>query len=165
MNSSTLSIVLRAGYSILSQKNRDLDYVQVILSLLEYELEASGEDEYERRRTLRTLYRRLFRYSLKVERQLHCDDSGFDLAEMRLESRLTQYLRQTLMCSSDPQCPVKNQVVLTPDEMLALTTLRETCHHLREFEAQSQMYDFLESTTFHYKPIPALSAYMTNTRG
>ena len=164
MNSSTFSIVLQAGYRILSQNNQDSDYIQVILSLLESELEACDETASERRRTSRTLYRRLFRYSLKVECQPNADVEAFELPEMCLESRLTQYLCQTLRRSSGQHGTTKSQVVLTPEEMSALTVLRETSRHLREFDAQSQLYDFLESTTFNYKPIPALSEYMINTQ-
>jgi hypothetical protein len=158
MNSMTLSIVLRAGYDILHQKKQDLDYILVILNLLEAELETPVESQ----RTLMPLYRRLFRHYLKVARQPTPDDSAFDLPEMRLESRLTQYLRQALIRLNDPKRSIKNPVVLTPEEVLALTALRQTCHRLKEFEAHAQAYDFLESTTFSYKPIPALSKYMAN---
>jgi hypothetical protein len=160
MNSMTLSIILRAAQDILSHKKQDRDYVQVILNLLEAELGTPQESQ----QSLMPVYRRLFRHYLKIARQPPPDDSAFGLPEMRLESRLTRYLRQALMRISDPKCPIKNQVVLTPEEVLALTALRQTCHRLKEFESHAQLYDFLESTTFSYKPIPALSKYMANSQ-
>jgi L-lysine 2,3-aminomutase len=118
----------------------------------------------EYQRTLMSSYRRLFRYYLKVAHQTNPDDAAFDLPDMRFESRLTRYLRQALMRINDPKRPIKNQVVLTPEEVSALTALSETSRRLREFEAQTQLYDFLESSTFSYKPIAALAKYMTNPR-
>lgn len=156
MNCTTLSIVLRAAHDILNHKKQDLDYIQVILNLLEAELEIPQESHP----TVMPLYRRLYRHYLKIARQSSPDYSVYDLPEMRLESRLTQYLRQALIRLNDPKRPIKNPVVLTPEEVLALTALRQTCHRLKEFEAHAQLYDFLESTTFSYKPIPALSKYI-----
>ncbi len=160
MNTMTLAIIMRAAQDIINHKKQDLDYTQVILNLLEAEL----EDSRGCQATVMPLYRRLFRHYLKIARQPLPDDSGFDLPEMRLESRLTRYLRQALMRLNDPKRSIKNQVVLTPEEVLALTDLRQRCSRLKEFEARAQMHDFLESSTFSYKPIPALSKYMANSQ-
>jgi len=165
MNATELSIVLRAGYDVLNQNKDDLDYIQLVLDLLESELETPADTGREYQRTLMSLYRRLFRHYLKIDRQSNPDDAAFDLPEMRFESRLTKYLRQALMRMNDPKRTIKNPVVLTPEEVSALTTLRETSRRLREFEAQTQLYDFLETSTFSYKPIAALAKYMTNPRG
>jgi hypothetical protein len=163
MNTTTLLIVLRAGYDILSQKNQDLDYIQVILNLLEIELESPCETDADHQSSAMVLYRRLFRYYQKVAQCLMAGDADFELPEMRIESRLTQYLRQVLIQIGDPERPAKTKIVLTPEEVAALTTLRETARRLREFEAMTQQYDFLESSTFRYKPIPALAQYATSS--
>ncbi|MHB8625013.1 MAG: hypothetical protein ACYDBJ_07260 [Aggregatilineales bacterium] len=152
--------MVEAGDNILHQKKQDPDYIQVILNLLETELVTPGESQ----KTVMALYRRLFRYYLKIVYQPPLDDSAFNLPEMRLQSRLTKYLRQALMRLNDPKRKIRNPVVLTPDEALALAALRQKCQQIKEFETHAQTYDFLESSTFSYKPIPALSKYMANTR-
>ena len=160
MNTMTLAIIMRAAQDIINHKKQDLDYIQVILNLLEAELESSRDCQT----TVMPLYRRLFRHYLKIARQPLPAASAFDLPEMRLESRLTRYLRQALIRLTDPKRSIRNQVVLTPEEVLALTDLRQKCRQLREFEAHTPAYDFLESSTFSYKPIPALSKYIANSQ-
>lgn len=160
MNSKTYSITIHAAQDILNHKKQNLDNVQLVLNLLEAELETSLETQA----TVMPLYRRLFRHYLKIAHQPLPEDCGFDLPGMRLESRLTRYLRQALIRANDPKHSIRNPIVLTAEEALALTELRQTCNRLREFEARTPTYDFLESSTFSYKPIPALSKYMANSQ-